>query len=99
MKYATINAQYFAKPTAKKVLNFLKGFMGKDVEKIEKQHFMSFFERWYLLLQRIGYYKEKNQEYVFLIDTEHSGRVLLEHVENGGTQTSGTYCLKIILIL
>ena len=59
MKYATINAQYFAKPTIKKVLVFLKRFMGKDVEKIEKRHFMTFFERWYLLLQRIGYYKEK----------------------------------------
>ena len=59
MKYATINAQYFAKPTIKKVLVFLQRFMGKDVEKIEKRHFMTFFERWYLLLQRIGYYKEK----------------------------------------
>lgn len=60
MKYATINAQYFAKPTVKKVLVFLQRFMGKDVERIEKKHFMTFFERWYLLLQRIGYYKEKN---------------------------------------
>jgi len=59
MKYATINAQYFAKPTAKKVLVFLQRFMGKDVEKIDKEHFMTFFERWYLLLQRIGYYEDK----------------------------------------
>lgn len=59
MKYATINAQYFAKPTVKKGLVFLQRFMGKDVEKIDKRHFMTFFERWYLLLQRIGYYKEK----------------------------------------
>ena len=60
MKYATINAQYFAKPTVKRVLIFLKRFMGKDTEKIEGEHYMTFFERWYLLLQRIGYYKEKN---------------------------------------
>ncbi len=61
MKYATINAQYFAKPTIKKVLILLQRFMGKDVEKIDKRHFMTFFERWYLLLQRIGYYKDKNE--------------------------------------
>lgn len=61
MKYATINAQYFAKPTVKKVLVFLQRFMGKDVEKIDRRHFMTFFERWYLLLQRIGYYKETNE--------------------------------------
>ncbi|KUK77368.1 MAG: hypothetical protein XD93_0369 [candidate division WS6 bacterium 34_10] len=61
IKYATINAQYFAKPTVKKMLVFLKGFMGKEVERIDKKHFMTFFERWYLLLQRIGYYKDKNE--------------------------------------
>jgi hypothetical protein len=61
MKYATINAQYFAKPTVKKGLVFLRRFMGKDVEKIDKRYFMTFFERWYLLLQRIGYYKDKNE--------------------------------------
>ncbi|MHA1471305.1 MAG: hypothetical protein ACTSSP_12220, partial [Candidatus Asgardarchaeia archaeon] len=61
IKYVTINAQYFAKPTAKKVLVFLQRFMGKDVEKIDKRYFMTFFERWYLLLQRIGYYKDKNE--------------------------------------
>jgi len=61
MKYATINAQYFAKPTVKKVQVFLQRFMGKDVEKIDKRHFMTFFERWYLLLQRIGYYKDKSE--------------------------------------
>lgn len=61
MKYATINAQYFAKPTVKKVLVFLQRFMGKDVEKIDRRHFMTFFERWYLLLQRIGYNNEKNE--------------------------------------
>lgn len=61
MKYATINAQYFAKPVVKKVLVFLQGFMGKEVEKIERRHFMTFLERWYLLLQRIGYYKEENE--------------------------------------
>lgn len=58
MKYATINAQYFVKPTIKRVKNFLERFMGKEVEKIDEKHFMTFFERWYLLLQRIGYYKE-----------------------------------------
>jgi hypothetical protein len=60
MKYATINAQYFVKPTLKKVLVPFKEFMGKDVERIEGEHFMSFSERWHLLLQRIGYYKDNN---------------------------------------
>lgn len=59
MKYVTINAQYFLKPTAKKVLVFLQKFMGKEAEKIDNRRFMSFFERWYLLLQRIGYYKDE----------------------------------------
>jgi hypothetical protein len=58
MKYVTINAQYFVKPTAKKILVSLERLMGKEVEGINKRYFMSFFERWYLLLQRIGYYKE-----------------------------------------
>ncbi|MFA5633837.1 MAG: hypothetical protein WCY00_00840 [Candidatus Dojkabacteria bacterium] len=60
IKYVTINAQYFVKPTIKKFLLNLKKFTGEDGEKLEKQHFMKFSERWYLLLQRIGYYKEKN---------------------------------------
>lgn len=60
MKYATINAKYFVAPTLKRVENFLRTFMGSDVERIDKEHFMTFFERWYLLLQRIGYYKEEN---------------------------------------
>lgn len=60
LKYATINAQYFAKPTIKKARSFVERLIGrKETEKISKEHFMTFWERWYLLLQRIGYYKDK----------------------------------------
>ncbi|HHX99386.1 TPA: hypothetical protein GX533_01750 [Candidatus Dojkabacteria bacterium] len=60
MKYATINAVYFAKPTVKKARSFLEKLIGKEeTEKIRGKHFMTFWERWYLLLQRIGYFKDK----------------------------------------
>ncbi len=60
MKYATINAVYFAKPTVKKARSFLEKLIGKKAtEQIIGEHFMTFWERWYLLLQRIGYFKDK----------------------------------------
>jgi len=60
MKYATINAEYFAKPTIKKARSFVERLIGKkETEKIDDEHFMTFWERWYLLLQRIGYYKDR----------------------------------------
>jgi len=61
MKYATINATYFVKPTIKKARSFIERILGKEeTEKIDNEHFMTFWERWYLLLQRIGYFKDKN---------------------------------------
>ena len=58
LKYATINAQYFVKPTIRKARSFVEKLIGKkETEKIDNEHFMTFWERWYLLLQRIGYYK------------------------------------------
>ena len=60
LKYATINAQYFSKPTIKKARSFIERIIGKEeTEEINNEHFMTFWERWYLLLQRIGYYKDK----------------------------------------
>jgi len=61
MKYASINATYFAKPTIKKARSFVEKLIGKEeTEKINNEHFMTFWERWYLLLQRLGYFKDKN---------------------------------------
>ncbi len=60
IKYATINAQYFIKPTVKKVRKSIEKISGKDTTgKINNEEFMSFWERWYLLLQRVGYFKDK----------------------------------------
>lgn len=65
LKYATINAQYFAKPTIKKARSFVEKLIGKEeTEKIDEEHFMTFWERWYLLLQRTGYFKKKNSKSV-----------------------------------
>jgi len=60
MKYATINAVYFVKPTIKQARSLLEKLIGKKATKqIIGEHFMTFWERWYLLLQRIGYFKDK----------------------------------------
>jgi len=64
VKYLRFQAYYMTKPYVKRAQNFVKKFMGEDVEKINRKHVMNFFERWYLLLQRIGFVGNvKDEEY------------------------------------
>jgi hypothetical protein len=55
-KYILFNTYYLAEPWIDKAKNLVNKFLGKDTERIDKEHIMKFYERWYLLLQRIGYY-------------------------------------------
>lgn len=65
LKYLKFQVLYMTRPYVKRAQNFVRSFMGEDVEKIDQDHVMNFFERWYLLLQRIGLVQnEKDEEYI-----------------------------------
>jgi len=72
VKYLKFQALYMTKPYIKRAQSFVKGFMGENVEKIDKKHVMNFFERWYLLLQRIGFVgNEEEEEYIVPIQERY----------------------------
>ncbi len=72
VKYLKFQTYYMTKPYIKRAQNFVKKFIGEDVEKIDKKHVMNFFERWYLLLQRVGFIgNEKEEEYIVPVQQKY----------------------------
>ena len=59
-QYVKFMAAYLVKPERKNIQYLYKKYLKKEeVNKIPREHNIRFFERWYLLLQRIGYFKNK----------------------------------------
>jgi hypothetical protein len=60
-KYAAFNLYYFAEPWGRRSRNFVKKFLGKEVDHLDDEYSLKFFEQWYLVLERVGFIRKGNK--------------------------------------